>query len=180
MQSTEYQLCRERDLYIAPNASFFIKKCSKIINVWGSIRFKSRWENLNCSAPLPCSCFNLGSRMGGPTEYIIWTTQLKPLFKSGQRLCVRVYLDHHVQSYMFLKNAMRLRRNEHYFEMYQNRRYIAGASSEIQLLVALQRFHADTWNLVLVHLRKLPRSSGQKYRFSLQLYTKMHGFTYEF
>ena len=38
----------------------------------------------------------------------------------------------------------------------------------------------DTWNLVLVHLRKIPRSAGGKYRFSLQLYTKMHGFKYEF
>ena len=119
--------------------------------------------------------------MGSPREYIIWTTQLKPLFKSGQRLWVRVYLDHHeLQSYMFLKKAILPRRNKHYFEMYQNRRYIAGASSEIQLLVVLQRFHADTWNLVLVHLRKIPRSAWQKYRFSLQLYTKMHGFKYEF
>ena len=38
----------------------------------------------------------------------------------------------------------------------------------------------DTWNLVLVHLRKIPRSAGRKYRFSLPLYTKMHGFKYEF
>ena len=71
--------------------------------------------------------------MGGPTEYIFsCTTQLKPLFKSGQQLWVGVYLDHHVQWYMFLKKAILPRRNKHYFEMYQNRLYIAGAS-EIQL-----------------------------------------------
>ena len=38
----------------------------------------------------------------------------------------------------------------------------------------------DTWNLVLVHLRKIPRSAGRKFRFSHQLYSKMHGFKYEF
>ena len=48
----------------------------------------------------------------------------------------------------------------------------------LTLLVILQR--KDTWNLVLVHLRKIPRSAGRKYRFSLQLYTNMHGFKYEF
>ena len=39
----------------------------------------------------------------------------------------------------------------------------------------------DTWNLAFVHLRKIPRSAGRKFRFSLQLlYSKMHGFKYEF
>ena len=47
--------------------------------------------------------------------------------------------------------------------------------------MVLQRSHAkDTWNLVLVHLRKIPRSAGQKFRFSLQLYSKKHGFKNEF
>ena len=35
-------------------------------------------------------------------------------------------------------------------------------------------------NLVLALLRKIPGSAGKKYRFSLQLYTKMHGFKYKF
>ena len=88
------------------------------------------------------SYFNLGSRMGGPREYIFGgTTQLKPHFKSGLRLWVVVYLDHHV--HVFLKKAILPRRNKHYFEMYRNRWYIAGASSEIQLVV-LQRSYAKT------------------------------------
>ena len=36
---------------MAPNASFFILKCSKITSVWGSIRFRPRWGSLNYSAP---------------------------------------------------------------------------------------------------------------------------------
>ena len=32
---------------------FFIIKYSKIISVWGSIRFRPRWESLNYGAPLP-------------------------------------------------------------------------------------------------------------------------------
>ena len=72
----------------------------------------------------------------------MYTTQLKPLLKSGQRLLVGVYLDHHV-NVMFLKNYDSPRLNEHYFEMYQNRWYLAGASSEIQLVVS-QRSYAKT------------------------------------
>ena len=30
------------------------------------------------------------------------------------------------------------------------------------------------------NLRKIPRSAGQKFKFLLQLYSKMHGFKYEF
>ena len=61
--------------------------------------------------------------------------------------------------------------------MYQNHWHIAGASSEIRFVV-LQRSHAETPEIW--HLREIPRSAGQKFRFSLQLYSKMHGFKYEF
>ena len=98
-------------------------------SVWGSIRFRTRWESSNYSATMYCSCSNLGSRMGGSTEYIFWciryTTPLKPLLKSGQRLWVGVYLDHHVGT-CFWKKAILSRLNKHYFEMYQTRWKISG------------------------------------------------------
>ena len=88
---------------------------------------------------------------------------------------------------MFLKEAILPRRNKHYFEMYQNRWYRyswgfirdpTGGFTEKKTFTTLPC--KDTWKLVLVHLRKITRSAGRKYRFSLQLYTKMHGFKYEF
>ena len=81
--------------------------------------------------------------MGGPREYIFGgTTQLKPHFKSGPRLWVGVYLDHHV--HVFEKKAILPRRNKHYFwNVSKSLVYIAEASSEIQRLV-LQRSHAKT------------------------------------
>ena len=110
--------------------------------------------------------------MGGPTEYIIWTTQLKPLFKSGQRLWVRVYLDHHVQSYMFLKKTILPRRNKHYFEMYLSKSsvYSWGFIRDpiIGGFTTIPCRHLKSGPIV--HLRKIPRSAGQKNRFSLQLY----------
>ena len=46
--------------------------------------------------------------------------------------------------------------------MYQNRWYLAEASSEIVLVVLQRSPCKDTWNLVLVHLRKIPRSAWAK------------------
>ena len=58
---------------------------------------------------------------------------------------------------------------------------MAGVSSEIQLVVLPALPCKDTWKSgPIVHLRKIPRFAGRKYRFSLQLYTNMHGFKYEF
>ena len=129
------------DLYIAPNASFFILKCStKIISVWGSIRFRPRWESSNYSAT---SCSNLWSRMGGSTEYIylVYTAQLKPLLKSGQRLWSGGLFGPSLTC--FWKKTILSRLNKHYFEMYQNR-----------------------WKISRNFLDPL----GEKLRFSLQLY----------
>ena len=46
----------------------------------------------------------------------------------------------------------------------------------------LPRLNTLLWNVSksLENLRKFPRSAGRKFRFSLQLCSKMHGFKYEF
>ena len=64
--------------------------------------------------------------------------------------------------------------------MYQNRWYSAGGFIRDPIGDFTTLPCKDTWNLVLVHLRKIPRSAGRKFRFSLQLYSKMHGFKCEF
>ena len=137
--------------FIYSTKCFSIQKCSKIISVRGSIRFRPRWEGLYYSA-LPYQLFQSWIENGRSNIVYIFggTTQLKPLIRSGQRLWVGVYLDHHVHVF---EKAILLRRNKHYFEMYQNR-------------------NQNRW---MYQNRKIP-----KYRFSLQLYTKMHGFKYEF
>ena len=153
--------------------SFFILKCSKIISVWGSICFRPRWKSLNYSAPLPAVSI-LDREWAVQAQlsiYLVYTTQLKPLWKSGTVLSGHLYGPSRT---CFWKMAIFPHLNKQYFEMYQNALVFSWGFIRDPVGGFTTLPCKDTWNLVLVHLRKIPRSAGRKFRFSLQLYSKMH------
>ena len=143
LQSAEYYYSNVgKGIYIhmAPNASFFILKCSKITSVWSSIRFRPRWESLNYSAPY--QLFQSWIENGRTNRVYIWCIPYSwnPSWHLGNG---SEWGFIWTITYMFLKKAILPRLNKHYLEMYQNRWpvYTILASSEIQLVV-LQRSHA--------------------------------------
>ena len=116
---------RERDLYITPNASVSILKYSKIISVWGSIRFRPRWKRLNYSAPLPCmQLFQSWIENGRSNKVYIWC--IPHSWNLSRNLSGGLFGSSRTIVHVFEKRRLIFfpRRNKHYFEMYQNRWYI--------------------------------------------------------
>ena len=106
--------------------------------------------------------------MGGPTEHIFGgTTQLKPLFTSGQRLWVGAYLENRVRTYTCF---------------WKRRFFYAEISITLKCIKIVGIY---SWGFIrdpiiggfttlpcrhlksgpIVHLRKIPRSAERKYRF---------------
>ena len=108
---------------------------NQIISVWGSIRFRPRWESLNYNTPLPAVSILDREWAVQQSIYLVVQHSWNPSWNLGNGSEWGLFGPSRT---CFWKIAILPRLNKHYFEMYQNCWYIAGASTEIQLVV-LQR-----------------------------------------
>ena len=119
--------------------------------------------------PYPYSSFNLGSRIKGPTEYILWYHTVEPPLQIwATALCWVLFEPYHV--HVFEKSDSFHAKIRHCFKMHQNRWY-SWASSKIQLHGSVYNVECSQRHLnsagieILAHLRKILGSAGKKIDF---------------